>query len=209
MRWLFALILATAPAFAEGEKAGAFDYYVMALSWSASWCAAEGDARGADQCDPRHDHTFVLHGLWPQNELGWPSWCRTVERDATRGETAGMADVMGSAGSAWHQWKKHGRCSGLAAADYFALARKALARVAIPAVFAQVDRTLRVDPAVIEAAFVEANPGLSAPMITVTCKDGRIAEARICLTRDLAFRACGPDAARDCRMTGAELPPVR
>lgn len=53
---------------AEGENLGQLDYYVMALSWSPNWCALEGDRKGSDQCDTRHDHGFILHGLWPQNE---------------------------------------------------------------------------------------------------------------------------------------------
>ena len=39
-----------------------------------------------------------------------------------------MADIMGSGGSAWHQWKKHGRCSGLSPDDFFALSREAYGR---------------------------------------------------------------------------------
>ena len=39
----------TAPA--EGELAGDFDYYVLALSWSPTWCALEGEARNSPQCD--------------------------------------------------------------------------------------------------------------------------------------------------------------
>ena len=30
---------------ADGEPAGDFDYYVMALSSTPSWCAIEGDAK--------------------------------------------------------------------------------------------------------------------------------------------------------------------
>ncbi|MEL7001081.1 MAG: hypothetical protein AAFP68_22840, partial [Pseudomonadota bacterium] len=41
------LLFLTATARADGEKAGDFDYYVMALSWNASWCEREGDERGA------------------------------------------------------------------------------------------------------------------------------------------------------------------
>ena len=36
----------SAPAvMADGERSGEVDYYVMALSWSPTWCALEGDAR--------------------------------------------------------------------------------------------------------------------------------------------------------------------
>ncbi|PKP74931.1 MAG: ribonuclease T [Alphaproteobacteria bacterium HGW-Alphaproteobacteria-6] len=209
MRWLALVLLSVSPALAGGERAGNFDYYILALSWSPTFCALEGDARGADQCDPRHDSSFTLHGLWPQYEFGWPSDCRTGERDPSRAETAAMADVMGSGGLAWHEWKKHGRCSGLSARDYFALSRRALAAVTIPPALAGLDRDVRLPASVVEEAFVEANPGLGRNMITITCKAGRIEEARLCLTRDLKPRACGPDAARDCRMPDALMEAVR
>ena len=145
-----ALVLSVpGPLFAEDERAGDFDYYILSLGWSPSWCATTGDARGADQCGPSHNHAFTLHGLWPQYETGWPSDCWSAERAATRAETAGMADIMGSSGLAWHEWKKHGRCSGLPAADYFDLARRAYARVTIPPVFAHLSRDIRLPASVV------------------------------------------------------------
>ncbi|MBD3763411.1 MAG: ribonuclease T2 [Rhodobacterales bacterium] len=201
--------LAAGPAAAEGERAGDFDYYVMALSWSSGWCLREGDARGADQCHPRHDYSFTLHGLWPQDEVGWPSWCRTGAADPGRAQTAAMADIMGSPGLAWHQWQKHGRCSGLTAQGYFDLSRRAYQSVTIPPVLTRVDRDLTLPARVIEEAFLEANPDMQATGVTVTCEAGMIEEVRICLTRDLDPRPCGPDVARDCRMPDALLPAVR
>ncbi|MDZ4094470.1 MAG: ribonuclease T2 [Paracoccaceae bacterium] len=198
-----------APARAEGEDAGDFDYYVMALGWSANWCALEGDARGDDQCSPRHDHTFTLHGLWPQNEQGWPSYCRTGARDPSRAESAAMADIMGGSGLAWYQWKKHGRCAGLPARDYYALMRRAHATVTIPPVFAQITKTLKLPASVIEDAFIEANPGLVRDQITVTCTQGMIQEVRLCLTKDLTPRRCGADVIRDCTLPNAILGAVR
>ncbi len=203
------LLLAPSALRAEGERAGDFDYYVMALSWSAAWCALEGDAREDPQCDPGRRLTFILHGLWPQHEEGWPSFCRTVERDPTRAETAAMADIMGGAGLAFYQWKKHGRCSGLSAPDYYATARAAFARVTIPPVFAKMTKRLEVPAEVIEGAFLESNPGLVRDQITVTCKYGMIQEVRLCLTKDLEPRRCGPDVIRDCRLSDAVLEPVR
>ncbi len=61
----------------------------------------------------------------------------------------------------------------------------------------------------IEEAFLEANPGLTADQITITCKSGRIQEARVCLTRDLEPRRCGDDVIRDCQMQDALFEPVR
>ena len=194
---------------ADGEQAGDFDYYVLSLSWSANWCAIEGDDRGDDQCDPRHDYSFTLHGLWPQFDIGYPSYCRTSVRDPSRAETAALADIAGSAGLVWYEWKKHGRCAGVAAADYLDLSRKAYEAVVIPPVLAQLNRDVKLPASVVEQAFVEANPGLEPPMITITCDQGYIQEARVCLTKDLAFRACGDDVARDCRMQDAVMEAVR
>lgn len=209
MRVIAALLFSALPALAGEDTAGRFDYYVLSLSWSPTFCALAGDARGEDQCDPRHDHSFTLHGLWPQHETGWPADCRTRAADPTRAETRAMADIMGSGGLAWYEWKKHGRCSGLTAADYFALSRRAYGRVAIPAVFRALGQDVELPARVVEDAFIEANPGLERSMITVTCDAGRIEEARICLTKGLDFRPCGADAARDCRMPDALMEAVR
>lgn len=202
-------VLLAGTAGAEGERAGAFDYYVMALSWSPNWCAREGDARGSDQCDPRHDHGWILHGLWPQYEEGWPSFCRTDQRDPTRRETAAMADIMGTSGLAWYQWQKHGRCSGLSAADYFAAARAAYDGVVRPPAFRRFGETIRLPAQVVEDAFAEANPGLTDDRMEITCAGEMIAEVRICLTRDLQPRDCGLDVRRDCTARRAVMEPVR
>ena len=204
-----ALVLAAAPAAAqERGRAGDFDYYVLSLSWSPSWCAREGDARGDPQCRDGAGRGFVLHGLWPQYERGWPEYCGRAGRDPSRRESAAMADLTGSAGLAWHQWKKHGRCTGLSGPDYYRLSRLAWERVVRPEIFRRLRRAVSIDAAVVEAAFLEANPGMEPDGVTVTCREGRVAEVRICLTRDLSPRRCGADAVRDCR-GAARMPPVR
>jgi ribonuclease T2 len=198
--------LVTAPAAAEGEPAGDFDYYVLSLSWSPTWCALEGDARGSPECDLGLG--WVLHGLWPQYEDGWPSYCHTRAADPTRADTAAMEDIMGSSGLAWYEWQKHGRCSGLTSDAYFAAARQAYASVRLPEIFRLLDHAVTLPASVVEDAFLEANPGWSGDMLTVTCKSGRIQEARLCLTRDLDPRRCGADVLRDCTMRDALLDPI-
>lgn len=202
-------LLIAGTAWAEGERAGDFDYYVMALSWSPTWCELEGQSRGAPECRDGAGLAFTLHGLWPQHEQGWPSFCRTTAADPTRSDSAAMDDIMGSAGLAWYQWKKHGRCSGLSARDYYATARRAFATIRQPEVFEKVDRQMTLPAAVVEDAFLEANPGLARDQITVTCDQGLIAEVRVCLTKDLEPRRCGADVIRDCRLRDAGLPPLR
>ena len=210
MKAVLLLLLALAlPAHAEGERAGDFDYYVMALTWSPNWCALEGDARDDDQCDARHAYGFTLHGLWPQYESGYPSGCRSAERDPSRAETGSMTDIMGSGGLAWYQWKKHGRCTGLTARNYFATARRAYGSVTLPDVFQRLNRSITLPAAVVEDAFVEANPALPRDAITITCEAGMIQEVRLCLTKDLSPRRCGDDVIRDCRIKDAVMAPVR
>ncbi len=195
-------------ALAKGEKSGTFDYYVMALSWSPNWCALEGDAKGSPQCDTGQDHGWVLHGLWPQYHRGWPSFCPTIERQPPRSLTNTMADIMGTSGLAWYQWKKHGVCSGLSAADYYALSRRAYGTVVRPPVFRKLDRTIKLPASVVEDAFLKANPALKRDMVTVTCKARHIQEVRVCLSKDLSPVPCGRDVSRDCSLNDAVFEPI-
>lgn len=196
------------PVWAENDRAGVFDYYVMSLSWSPNWCTLEGDARRSPQCDASQDHGWILHGLWPQYHRGYPSYCNTAERAPSRGMTAQMADIMGTSGLAWHQWKKHGTCTGLSAADYYALSREAYASVVRPPVFRKITKRMKLPASVIEEAFLQANPDFERDGITITCQDGMIQEARICLSRNLKPVPCGQDVVRDCRMKDALFDPV-
>ena len=208
--FLAAMLSAAGGALADDrDVAGEFDYYVLALSWNAAWCAAEGDSRGAPQCDPREEHGFLLHGLWPQYESGWPEHCASVGRDPSRRETGKMADLYGSGGLAWQQWKKHGRCSGLAPEVYFAAARHAYGAVQRPKVLRQVSAQIRVAPEVIEAAFLEANPGLEPNGVTVVCRAGMLREVRICLDKSLNPRPCSGRAREDCRARSTLFVPMR
>ncbi|ATG40857.1 ribonuclease T2 family protein [Phaeobacter piscinae] len=199
----------TTPAKAEGEIAGQFDYYVLALSWSPNWCALEGDARKSDQCDPRHDHGWTLHGLWPQFHRGWPSYCRTAEAPPNRQQTRQMADIMGSPGLAWHQWKKHGTCSGLSPRAYFELSRQAYGQIKRPAAFRKLQQPVTLPASLVEQAFLQDNPELASNTLTITCRDGHIQEARICLSHDLQPVPCGRDVIRDCTQKNAVFEPIR
>lgn len=209
MRVFLAFLVWASAAVADGERAGAFDYYVLSLSWSPTWCALEGEARGARQCDDSTGFGWLLHGLWPQYHRGWPAHCPTTRRPPTRAMTEEMADIMGSSGLAWYQWKKHGACTGLSAADYFSLSREAYARVVRPDVFRKLEDPVKLPASVVETAFLKANPGWEADMLTITCREGRIQEARLCLSKSLAPVPCGRDVVRDCQMKDALFAPVR
>lgn len=209
MRALVVLVLSAVAAYADGERAGKFDYYVLSLSWSPTWCALEGEARDSPQCMPGRGFGWVLHGLWPQYQSGYPAHCPTVARPPTRTMTGDMADIMGSSGLAWYQWKKHGACSGLSASAYYALARAAYSRVTRPKVFRKLADPVKLPAQVVEQAFLKANPGLEPDMITITCRQGRIQEARLCLSKSLEPVPCGADVVRDCTLKDALFAPLR
>lgn len=214
MRKLFPALIAiltslATTAAAEGERAGEFDYYVLALSWSPNWCAQEGDAKGADQCHKRHDFGWTLHGLWPQFHRGWPSYCRTATAPPSRRMSREMADIMGSPGLAWHQWKKHGTCAGISARAYYDLMREAYGRITRPAAFRQLDKPVTLPASLVEDAFLKANPSLTRDSVTITCRDGAIQEARICLSKSLEPVPCGRDVIRDCTLKNARFAPIR
>ncbi len=206
MRRLFiSALLALSPVMGAAQQ---FDYYVLSLSWSPSWCTLEGNARNSDQCDPDADYGWSLHGLWPQYHRGYPAYCQTAKRPPSRAMTSAMVDIMGSSGLAWHQWKKHGVCSDLDGQSYLDLSRQAYDSITRPPVFRKLTETVKLPARVIEEAFIKSNPDLDPDMITVTCKENMIQEVRICLSKFLDPVPCGRDVVRDCDLSNAILPPI-
>lgn len=198
----------SAPAQAAPPVPGDFDYYVLALSWTPSWCATDGARRDTppEQCAPDRDLGFTLHGLWPQYaDGGWPEYCDTPTRDPSRGDSQKMRGIMGSPGLAWYEWKKHGRCSGLTSRAYYDLARQAYSSIARPDLSSAPQNAQQI-----EQAFLAANPALRPDNLIVTCGGGMVQEVRLCLTRDLAPMACAPDVLADACRAGQPLriPPI-
>lgn len=192
----------------KGNEAD-FDYYVLSLSWSPNWCKLEGDEKGSEQCAPNNDYGWILHGLWPQYEKGWPSECSTFNRKPPQKLTESMAEIMGSTGLPAYQWKKHGTCSGLSPKDYFAASRQAFDSIAKPPSLREIKETISLPAKAVEDVFLASNPQLTADQITITCKRNHIQEARICLDKGLEPRRCGEDVIRDCRHEDAGFAPIR
>jgi len=120
-----------------------------------------------------------------------------------------MLDLMPAPRLVYYEWDKHGTCSGLPAQAYFDLVRKARTAVNIPDVYSAPQSTLTVSPDEVEAAFVQANPGLPRTGIAVTCGGTRLGEVRICMGKDLSFRECPDVDRRACRRDKLAMPPVR
>jgi ribonuclease T2 len=208
-----ALLFAHSPSAAQDQRQnapGQFDFYVLSLSWSPSFCEAAGE-RGTppqQQCGAR-PYSFVVHGLWPQYERGFPEFCQVPAPRLDRTIVSSMLDLMPAPRLIFQQWDKHGTCSGLSATAYFETVRKVRATVKIPPEFIDVKEMLTVSPGEVEDAFVRANPGLARDAIAVTCDSRRLGEVRICLGKDLRFRACPETDARACRRDKVVMPPVR
>lgn len=202
---LLLAVLAAGPA--RADTPGDFDFYVLSLSWSPSYCEAEGDDDDPE-CSGGRPFAFTVHGLWPQWERGWPQFCDARDRPRDR-DIAAIDDLIPSDGLVRHQWRKHGSCSGLSVRDYFALLRDARERVNVPPALRRLERHTMVAPRAVEAAFMAANPGLPAAGVAVTCDGRRLREVRICMTRDLAFRACEEVDRGACRRDKVVMPPTR
>ncbi len=182
-----------------------FDFYVLSLSWSPSFCLANGADSDPAQCRTSKPFDFIVHGLWPQNERGYPEGCNAQDYP-NREQIRSISDITPSPGLVRHEWEKHGGCSGLSVDDYFEVMHQARARVKIPAQFVHPIRDFSLTPSVIETAFIRANPGLNSGEISTACSHGDLSEVRICLTKDLAFHPC-PEVDRDaCRSNLVTIP---
>jgi ribonuclease T2 len=210
---VFVLVLSFGQATAQDRRqnqAGEFDYYVLALSWSPSFCeaTAERGRESKEQCGPR-PFSFVVHGLWPQYEKGFPEYCQVPAPRLNRNIVSSMLDLMPSPRLVFHEWDRHGTCSGLNPRVYFDNVRKARAVVKIPDQYLEVKEPITVTPDEVEEAFVKANPGMSRAGLAVTCDSKRVSEVRICVSREFGFRDCPDIDRRACRRDKLVMPPVR
>lgn len=197
-----ALAALSSASLADGRP-GDFDFYVLALSWSPSYCET-ASRPDPEQCESG-DKGFVVHGLWPQYERGYPDYCENTPR-LPRSIVASIADLM-PASLADYEWQKHGTCAGMRPERYFDLVRRAYQRVEIPDVYEPLENDLRAPPQSVEQSFLAVNPGMSERGIAVTCggRDGTV-EVRICLTRRLDFRRCTEVDAGACRARTIDMP---
>lgn len=192
----------------QQNEPGEFDYYILSLSWSPSFCeTARGTAR-QQQCGKRQ-YSFVVHGLWPQYEKGFPEFCQVPAPRLRRDIVSSVLDLMPAPALVFHEWDSHGTCSGLGAREYFNTVRKARAAVTIPSEYSNPGIPLTVSPGEVIDAFVKANEGLSRTAISIDCNRTRLREVRICFSRELRFRACSESSRHTCRSEKLVMPPVR
>lgn len=201
----------------RANVAGEFDYYVLVMSWSPSYCAGlvrEGYDPQCDRSDGKR-YNFVLHGAWPQYApKGWPEECPVRGRAfVPRDIINSMLDIMPSDKLVIHEYRKHGTCSGLSPSQYFALARSLFRSVNVPAEFHNPMEARFVSLADLYGEFHKVNPWLRPEMMAVDCNGNgnRLREVRFCFTREGQPRACtrNEDQGRMCRADKVYMPPVR
>lgn len=192
------VVAAPAPK-AVAKADGDFDYYVLVLSWSPTHCSSDA-GRGRDddlQCRSGRPYGFVLHGLWPQHERGWPQYCETDEpRNVSARNMAAALKISPSEKLVQHEWEKHGTCAGLSQDDYFAAATLAVESVKVPKAYKQPARPLVTTPNDVKRAFLDANPGLKSDGLSATCSRNHLAEIWVCLDKELGPRSCSAEVRR-------------
>lgn len=183
-----------------------FDYYLLTLSWAPDFCAAPGGNKDPRECGSGKNITFVVHGMWPQNEQGAQPKCPSgspVSQDVI----TPTLKYIPTEGLIQHEWTNHGTCTGLSAADYFAKLRQARDSVKIPAELTSITAQISESAAQIEAQFAAANPTFPNTAFRATCTNGALQEARICVDKNLSPRACTASAGRCPAPSMKILPP--
>lgn len=176
---------------ARAQQPRTFDFYVLALSWSPTHCGEPGMAqRDRQQCAGPRPYGFVVHGLWPQYERGFPRACPSRMPRPARVLIGSMLDIMPSERLVQIQWERHGTCSGLTPEGYFAAVRMARQQITIPQAFQRPPGWTTLTAGQIESAFMAANPMLPARGMGVESTGNKLQEIRICLTKKMAFRPC-------------------
>lgn len=173
----------------------AFDYFLIALSWSPTFC--ENNPHEREQCGAR-GYGFILHGLWPQFERGRGPLDCGGSQHPQRTTIDRTLSFMPSKRLIEHEWRAHGTCSGLDPEAYFALADRAFASIRIPADLQPTAKPGPMDAQDIRQAFVDANPGLQSDMLGISCKSGKFSEVRICVDKALVPRRCGRGVGMQC-----------
>jgi ribonuclease T2 len=207
-----AFLLAPLRAWAnQPNQPGRFDYYVLVLTWMPTYCRSEGRGRRDAQCDSRKSHAFLLHGLWPQYDKGWPENCPIGKRPWVPAKVIDeMRDIMPSKGLIIHEYRVHGTCSGLDPVEYFGVARELFERLSVPPRLLGPEADHLDTPDEIKSAFLAANAWLKPEMIAVTCRRRNLLDIRVCFGRDLFPRACGVNEVqkRLCPSDKIAIPPV-
>ncbi|MDM8515716.1 thermonuclease family protein [Desulfobacterales bacterium HSG16] len=162
---------------------GEFHHYKLAISLSQEWCIAN-DRLEEMQCDVE----FIVHGLWPQCQKGYPYRCKNFDPelidDINKSE---IYKFMPSDFLIRHEWKTHGTCSGLKRSEYFKKAADFYSSITLPSFKAG-----EYSKEAVMKKIIEVNKGfLARENIELCCDekgrkkdDDTLDEIRICFSKD-------------------------
>lgn len=202
--------LTFAPSAGLAQEAGAFDFYVFALSWSPGFCDTGGADKSPGQCASGAGAGFVVHGLWPDSSFGRnPQNCQygvSIPASALR-----LTDgVYPDEGLARYEYLKHGTCSGLDPQAYFAAVKALRDGIVVPDMLKAPRQQLTLAPNDLEQAFIAANANLRADNMAITCQNGELVDVRICVSKDLrAFANCPKVSGHSCHASSIAVAPIR
>ena len=186
------------------QSPGAFDHYLLSLSWSPEFCSSNP---ASAECGSGHRYGFIVHGLWPElRNGGGPEYCSHAP-GPDPAEAGSMLDIMPDLHLIEHEWQAHGVCSGLNANEYFKLIRKAFTSFRIPRQFSSPQAWFSISPLDVKKAFEESNPNLNDAAMAIGCRGNYLSAVSICLSKDLHPVPC--PAVRDCRARTIRVAPVR
>lgn len=178
-----------------------FDYYTLALSLTPAFCDQNPKWRDSLQCRDRLPLT--VHGLWPERAQGRaPEFCQGGESQISADLQKRLRGVMPDASLRQHEWKKHGRCSGLAAEAYFARIEREFLKFKVPTSLQPQGRDAIVQRDVLLQDIRRLNPALPEQGIVLRCeRRGRpplLTEIRLCLSPAGAPQACAANYRPNC-----------
>jgi ribonuclease T2 len=218
MQRIFAVIMVVAlacvgvvTAHAQEVKSepGHFDFYELNLSWAPEFCSnlntlTQPERAAENNMECRAPHSFVLHGLWPQNFDGtYPGSCeyRPGPRDPERN-----LDMTPSLPLLKHEWAKHGTCTTLSPEAFFATARQAYTSVAIPDQLKKLDKEVMLPPDQILTMFYRANPSFPQGSFSLSCGNNRLTAVVACFSKD-TVQPIACQGLRSCRANNVKITP--
>ena len=186
-----------------------FDFYLLAMSIHAAFCA-DGHQR-KPECRAKPMRPLVIHGLWPENlkPRTYPRDCPAPPLELEAALTLELEPFMPGMADGLHQheWREHGGCSGLDDDRYFRSTLE-LARGLDAALSARLTtlQGRQADAATLRDAAESFSPGIGRTF-TLHCRTVRgsggtpvLMEVRQCVDND------GPDGAPgtllDCATVG-------
>ena len=189
---------AASPAGSPLATGSGFDYYLLNLSWSPEFCYSHPSAA---ECAAHP--SFVLHGLWPQNNDGtYPESCSTAPGPADPHQ---YIDIYPDQGLLQHEWQTHGSCSGLSADAFFQTARSAVRSINIPPTLSSLTAQTSLPPDQIVSLFTSANPSIPSESFVVSCGHNYLTAIEVCFDKRLHPIAC--PAVHSCRANTVRIPP--